>query len=40
VKVTFLPIEGQQIEMPEKFRPDQAFLVRHRAEIFLGSSAV
>ena len=40
VKATFLPIDGLQIEMPEKFRPDQAFLVRHRAETFLGSSAI
>jgi hypothetical protein len=40
VAATFLPIEGLQIEMPEKFRPDQAFLLRHRAEIFLGSSTL
>lgn len=40
VKATFLPIDGLQIEMPEKFRPDQAFLGHHRAEIFLGSRAI
>ena len=40
VVATFFPIEGLQIEMPEKFRPDQAFLLRHRAEIFLGSSTL
>ena len=40
VAATFLPIEGLQIQMPEKFRPDLAFLLRHRSEIFLGSDAV
>lgn len=39
VKAIFLPLEGRQIEMPERFRPDHAFLVRHREEIFLGSSS-
>lgn len=39
VKDIFLPLEGRQIEMPERFRPDHAFLVRHREEIFLGSSS-
>jgi predicted restriction endonuclease len=38
VKTVFLPIEGKQIEMPQKFRPDRAFFVRHRSEIFLGAS--
>lgn len=36
VKAIFLPLDGQQIEMPDKFKPDPAFLERHRAEIFLG----
>lgn len=40
VKTIFLPLEGQQIEMPERFRPDHAFLVRHRGEIFLGSDSL
>lgn len=40
VKAIFLPLEGQQIEMPERFRPDHAFLLRHREELFLGSSFI
>ena len=36
VKAIFLPLEGQQIEMPERFKPDHEFLLRHRGEIFLG----
>ncbi len=39
VKAIFFPLEGRQIEMPERFRPDHAFLVRHREEIFLGSGS-
>lgn len=37
VKQVLLPLEGQQIELPERFRPDHAFLVRHREEVFLDS---
>jgi hypothetical protein len=39
VTAVFLPLEGRQIEMPERFRPDHAFLVRHREKIFLGSGS-
>ena len=35
----FLPLENKQIEMPERFRPEPAFLAHHRTNIFLGSSA-
>ena len=35
----FLPLENKQIEMPERFRPEPAFLAHHRTDIFLGSSA-
>ena len=37
VTIVFLPLEGRQIEMPERFMPDHAFLARHREEVFLGS---
>ncbi|MDD5030203.1 MAG: HNH endonuclease [Rhodoferax sp.] len=37
VKQVLLPLEGQQIELPERFRPDSAFLTRHREEVFLDS---
>lgn len=37
VKAIFLPLVAKQIEMPERFKPDHAFLLRHREEIFLGS---
>ncbi|MBK9995514.1 MAG: HNH endonuclease [Saprospiraceae bacterium] len=37
VKQVLLPLEGQQIELPERFRPDSAFLIRHREEVFLDS---
>lgn len=40
VKTIFLPLEGKQIEMPQRFMPDHTFLMRHRAEIFLGSDAL
>ena len=36
LKSVFAPLEGRQIEMPERFRPDHLFLKRHRAEIYLG----
>ena len=39
LKTVFAPLDGRQIEMPERFRPDHAFLKRHRAEIFLGQGA-
>lgn len=38
VKANFLPIENTQIEMPERFRPDPAFLTYHRTDIFLGAT--
>lgn len=37
VKAIFLPLVGKQIEMPERFKPDHAFLLRHREEVFIGS---
>ncbi|MBL0165917.1 MAG: DNA (cytosine-5-)-methyltransferase [Propionivibrio sp.] len=37
VKQVLLPLEGQQIELPERFLPDHAFLVRHQQEVFLDS---
>ncbi len=36
LKAVFAPLEGRQIEMPERFRPDHAFLAHHRESIFLG----
>jgi putative restriction endonuclease len=38
VKAIFLPLENKQIEMPERFRPEPAFLTHHRTQIFLGTS--
>ena len=40
IKTTFLPLQGHQIEVPERFRPEPAFLARHRAEVFLGADSV
>lgn len=37
VKAIFLPLVGKQIEMPERFKPDHAFLLRHREEVFIRS---
>ncbi|MEI7431651.1 MAG: HNH endonuclease [Betaproteobacteria bacterium] len=37
VKQVLLPLDGQQIELPERFLPDQVFLMRHRREVFLDS---
>jgi predicted restriction endonuclease len=37
VKQVLLPLEGQQIELPERFLPDHAFLARHRQDVFLDS---
>jgi hypothetical protein len=37
VKQVLLPLAGRQIEMPERFVPDVAFLARHRAEVFVDS---
>lgn len=39
IKATFMPLQGRQIEMPERFRPEPAFLARHRAEVFLGADS-
>ena len=36
VVATFARLEGAQIELPERFRPDPQFLARHRAEVFAG----
>ncbi len=40
IKATFLPLQGHQIEVPDRFRPEPAFLARHRAEVFLGADSV
>ena len=40
VKAIFLPLENSQIEMPERFRPDPAFLALHRTDIFLGANTL
>ena len=37
IKAIFLPLQNQQIEVPDRFRPEPVFLARHRAEIFLGA---
>lgn len=34
VEKVFAPIVGQQIEVPERFLPDKAFIQRHRSECF------
>lgn len=39
IKATFLPLQGVQIEAPDRFRPDPAFLARHRAEVFLDADS-
>ena len=40
IKAIFLPLQGQQIEVPDRFRPEPAFLVQHRTEVFLGADLV
>lgn len=35
IRDVLIPLEGQTIEFPERFRPDPAFIARHRNEIFL-----
>lgn len=40
IKATFLALQGKQIEVPGRFRPEPAFLARHRAEVFLGADSV
>ncbi|MCF7822113.1 MAG: HNH endonuclease [Mariprofundaceae bacterium] len=35
IRQFFLPLEGQGINLPERFAPNQAFLQRHRQEVFL-----
>jgi hypothetical protein len=37
VRQVFLPLAGKQIELPERFMPDQAFLARHREVEFKGA---
>lgn len=34
----FLSIEGQKIELPERFSPDPALMQKHRDQVFLGSA--
>jgi predicted restriction endonuclease len=36
LKESFLPFEGQSIQLPEKFRPAGEFLEFHREEVFRG----
>ena len=40
IKAIFLPLQGHQIEVPDRFRPEPAFLARHRSEVFLGADSV
>ncbi len=35
VKQIFLPLAGLQIELPERFAPDLAFIARHRKCVFI-----
>jgi len=37
VTQVLLPLNGHQIEMPERFAPDLALLARHRSEVFVDS---
>ena len=32
----FFTYEGQQVELPWRFAPDEVFMERHRAEVFIG----
>jgi putative restriction endonuclease len=36
LQTTFSPLQGRQIVLPERFRPDVNFLLRHRTEVFVG----
>lgn len=36
LKATFSTLQGHQILLPERFRPDSKFLLRHRTEVFVG----
>lgn len=40
LKQVFLPIEGREIELPERFLPDQKFLDHHRSVLFVDTKAV
>lgn len=40
INAIFLPLQGHQIEVPDRFRPEPAFLARHRTEVFLGADSV
>ena len=40
VKQVLLPLSGRQIEMPERFAPDIAFVARHRVEVFVDGRMV
>ena len=39
LKQVFLPIEGREIEVPERFSPDQKFLDHHRSVLFVDTKA-
>lgn len=39
LKRTFLAVEGKQIELPDRFVPDQKFLAHHRNMLFLDAKA-
>ena len=36
LRESFQPYEGQVMRLPDKFRPDPGFLVRHREQLFCG----
>lgn len=36
LKTTFSTLQGRQITLPERFRPDANFLLRHRTEVYVG----
>ena len=40
IKTTFLPLENQLIEIPERFSPDHKFLHHHRTVIFLDAMSI
>ncbi len=39
IQSVFVPLAGKQIEMPERFAPQLAFIQHHRTEIFIDATA-
>lgn len=39
IQSVFIPLAGKQIEMPERFSPQLAFIQRHRSEVFIDANA-